>query len=43
MRTEEERTKRRGKTFGQQERYEYATKAIFNEKLRCKDDTWLKM
>ena len=42
MRTEVKRTKRRGKTFGQQERYEYATKAIFNEKLRCKDDTWLR-
>ena len=35
-------TNKRKKTFGQQERYEHVTKAIFNEKLKCKDDTWLR-
>lgn len=33
---------RREKTFGQQERYCYVTKSIFNERLRCKDDAWLR-
>ena len=41
MEREMSKSKRR-KTFGQQERYEYVTKAIFNEKLRCKDDVWLR-
>ena len=35
-------TSKRRKTFGQQERYEHVTKAIFNERLKCKDDTWLR-
>ena len=34
-------TGKRKKTFGQQERYEHVTKAIFNERLKCKEDTWL--
>ena len=33
---------RREKTFGQQERYRYVTKSIFNERLKCKEDTWLR-
>ena len=33
---------RREKTFGQQERYCYVTKSIFNERLRCKEDAWLR-
>ena len=33
---------RRQKTFGQQERYCYVTKSIFNERLKCKDDIWLR-
>ena len=33
---------KREKTFGQQERYEHVTKAIFNEKLKCKDGMWLR-
>jgi hypothetical protein len=35
-------TSKREKTFGQQERYEHVTKAIFNEKLKCKDGMWLR-
>ena len=35
-------TGKRKKTFGQQERYEHVTKAIFNERLKCKEDTWLR-
>ena len=33
---------KREKTFGQQERYEHVTKAIFNEKLKGKDGMWLR-
>ena len=42
MKTVTKSTSKRKKTFGQQERYEHVTKAIFNEKLKCKDDTWLR-
>ena len=42
MRTLSMPTSKRRKTFGQQERYEHVTKAIFNERLKCKDDTWLR-
>ena len=42
MRTATMSKSKRRKTFGQQERYEHVTKAIFNEKLKCKDDTWLR-
>lgn len=42
MKTGTKPTGKRRKTFGQQERYEHVTKAIFNEKLKCKDDTWLR-
>ena len=31
------RTSKRGKTFGQRERYLDVTKVIFNERLKCKD------
>ena len=34
--------KRREKTFGQQERYLAVTKSIFNERLKCLGDTWLR-
>ena len=33
---------KRQKTFGQQERYSHVTKTIFNERLKCKDDVWLR-
>ena len=33
---------RKGKTFGQQERYEHVTKAIFREKLKCMNDVCLR-
>ena len=33
---------RKKKTFGQQERYCHITKSIFNERLKCKDDIWLR-
>lgn len=42
MKTTTKLTSKRKKTFGQQERYEHVTKAIFKEKLRCKDGTWLR-
>lgn len=42
MKTTKTPTSKRGKTFGQQERYEHVTKAIFNEKLKCKAGTWLR-
>lgn len=42
MRTLSMPTRKKRKTFGQQERYEHVTKAIFNEKLKCKDETWLR-
>ena len=42
METVTKSTSKRRKTFGQQERYEHVTKAIFNERLKCKDDTWLR-
>lgn len=42
METVTKTTSKRRKTFGQQERYEHVTKAIFNERLKCKDDTWLR-
>ena len=42
METVTKATSKRRKTFGQQERYEHATKAIFNERLKCKDGTWLR-
>ena len=42
MKTVSMSTNKRRKTFGQQERYEHVTKAIFNERLKCKDDTWLR-
>ena len=42
METVTKTTSKRRKTFGQQERYEHVTKAIFNENLKCKDDTWLR-
>jgi hypothetical protein len=35
-------SRKRTKTLGQQERYEHVTKAIFNEKLKCKNGTWLR-
>lgn len=34
--------KRREKTFGQQERYSSVTKSIFNERLKCLGNTWLR-
>ena len=42
METTNVKRNRRKKTFGQQERYEHVTKAIFNERLKCKEDTWLR-
>ena len=33
---------KRQKTYGQQERYYYITKAIFRERLKFKDDVWLR-
>ena len=42
MKTVTKSTNKRRKTFGQQERYEHVTKAIFNERLKCKDDIWLR-
>ena len=42
METVTKTTSKRRKTFGQQERYEHVTKAIFNERLKCKEDTWLR-
>ena len=42
METVTKTTSKRKKTFGQQERYEHVTKAIFNERLKCKEDTWLR-
>lgn len=42
METLSVKTDKKGKTFGQQERYEYVTKAIFKEKLKCKDNIWLR-
>lgn len=42
MRTLSMPTSKRRKTVGQQERYEHVTKAIFNEKLKCKSNTWLR-
>lgn len=32
----------RKKTLGQQELYCYVTRSIFNEKLKCKGDVWLR-
>lgn len=42
MKTVTRSKNRKKKTFGQQERYEHVTKAIFNEKLKCKAGTWLR-
>lgn len=36
------KTRRRRKTFGQQERYEHVTKHIFKEKLKCAKDIFLR-
>jgi len=42
METTNVKRNRRKKTFGQQERYCHVTKSIFNERLKCKDDVWLR-
>ena len=42
METKIIRKNKRQKTFGQQERYCHVTKSIFNERLKCKDDAWLR-
>ena len=42
MKASNEEMKRRKKTYGQQERYEAITKAIFNERLKCIDNVWLR-
>ena len=42
METKNVTKRRREKTLGQQERYSSVTKSIFNERLKCLSDTWLR-
>ena len=42
MKKETTTTSKRKKTFGQQERYMHITKALFNEKLKCNNGSWLR-
>ena len=42
METKKVTRTRRQKTIGQQERYCHVTKSIFNERLKFKDDVWLR-